>query len=210
METPGPQTSFIPKRVLTAEPPPHRRFFAADILLTFSAIVLGLCLLFYAGTYFYKYLLYQTIHRPCSEEQTNGDQFARCGLLASVEREEKNLNRETILMLQRLDRKFKLVGELGQSHLALLPVFRLLEELTLPTIAYQRFSYAGTTLKLEGEATKYEDLAVQGDIFLREAKRIRDFVFSDLNLDASGNVVFKLALKIDPSVISYLNNLTAR
>jgi hypothetical protein len=200
-----PRVSFIPKQVLTAEPVRVHRVAAPNLFLVLAIVLLVVCLLFYGGAALYKFLLGRQINQPC-EEISAENQVVRCGLLASVEREEKNLNRDTILLLQRVDKKFRLAAALSQNHIDILPVFRLLEELTLPTIAYTKFNFAGPQLKLAGRATKYEDLAVQSDVFAKEPS-IKEFVFSELNLNERGEVVFELQLSIDPAVFSYVNRL---
>jgi len=201
-----PRVSFIPKQVLTAEPVRVHRVAAPNLFLVLAVVLLVVCLLFYGGAALYKFLLGRQINQPCEEIGSAENQVVRCGLLASVEREEKNLNRDTILLLQRVDKKFRLAAELSQNHVDILPVFRLLERLTLPTISYTKFNFDGPQLKLAGRATKYEDLAVQGDVFAKEPG-IKEFVFSELDLNARGEVVFELQLSINQSVFSYANRL---
>lgn len=200
------KVSFIPKQVLTAEPVRVHRVAAPNLFLVLAFILFVVCLLFYGGASLYKFLLERQINQPCEEVGSAGNQVVSCGLLASVEREEKIANRDTILLLQRVDKKFRLAAELSQNHADLLPVFRLLEKLTLPTIAYSKFNFAGPQLTLAGRATKYEDLAVQSDVFAQEPG-IKEFIFSELNLDERGDVVFELQLTIEPSVFSYVNRL---
>lgn len=199
-----PKVSFIPKKVLTAEPAPMHRVAVPNLFLVIAVVILILCLIFYGGAILYRFLLDRQINQPCAEAPAGG--VVSCGLLASVEREEKNLNRDTILLLQRLDKKIKIAAALGDSHIDALPILRLLEALTLPTIAYDKFTFQEAKVKLAGTATKYEDLAVQSDVFAGD-KRVRHFVFSGLNLNELGQVVFELELELDPAVFTYINRL---
>ncbi len=159
----------------------------------------------FAGVFFYKGLLTDTINRPCEEVEVGGNTSLRsCGLIASVEQEEKNLDRETILLLQRLDQKLSLADDLVGKHLAFVPVFTMLQSLTLPSIQYTRFGFTPTGLNLEGKASSYEDIAVQTKVFTQDRTRIKSFIFSDLNLDGDGEVIFHLTMDLEPSFMAYV------
>ena len=204
------ETSFIPKRPLDAsmiERPKSSRSFG--LLNVIAFFILLASLIFYGGSWFYKKVLTDEINRPC-EPAAGNSQVQRCGLIASLERERQNLDQDTILLFQRLDHKFKIASDILDSHLDLLPVFQLLEELTLPSIYYNSFSFnADKGITMEGKAISYEDIAVQTQIFSADKGRIQSFIFSDLDTDKDGVVIFKLTMILEPAVISYSHNLNS-
>ena len=53
-----------------------------------------------------------------------------------------------------------------------------------------------------GQARNYSYVALQSDI-LGNNKYVSQHIFSDLNLDGSGNVTFNLSAVINPSLLSY-------
>lgn len=196
-------TTFIPRKILTTDGGPKRRpvnlfFIIALFLLLLSSVGFG-------GIWFYQRLLTDTINRPCEEVEVGGNTSLRsCGLIASVALEEKSLDRETILLLQRLDKKLSLSNDLAQKHTTFLPVFALLQSLTLPSIQYTRFGFSETGLSLDGRASSYEDIAVQTKVFTQDRTRIKNFIFSDLNLDGQGDVTFRLSMNLESSFRGYV------
>lgn len=206
MEPQGGQTSFIPKSSLTPRGAP-KSSSSVNLLLAIAVVILIISVVLGGGTFVYKRLLAGEINRPCEETvNRSGEAVVSCGLRATLEREERALDRHTILELQRLDSKLKAARVLLAEHRDILPVFRVLEELTLSTIQYSKFNYVANALNLEGRASNYEDIAVQAQVFAADEGRIGNFVFSDLNLDELGNVVFKLKVSVLPSILSYQGN----
>lgn len=198
---PGASSSFIPKAALTKDQRPKRR--AGGLLLTIGVMVLIISALAFGGVYGYRLILQSEINRPCAPDGTGA---TRCGLKATVERERQNIDQNTITSLQRLDGKLSIAERLIAEHQTILPVYRILEELTLPTISYRSFNYSAKAVSIDGIATSYEDIAVQTQVFSAEKKRIQSFIFSDLDQNAEGQVVFKLTMVLDPSVANYLKN----
>lgn len=197
-------TSFIAKQALTQAPRPTIKPGGFFIIIAWVLVFISLA--FFGGTYAYRQLLFQEITAPCSSVGGEGA-VQKCGLVATVEREERNLDRNTIVLLQRVDAKLRLAEQLLQQHIDVTPVFRVLEELTLPSVAYTKFNYSPTGLALEGRALSYEDLAVQSEKFAADKERVRSAVISDINLDnTTGQIAFKLSLTLDPRVIAYTVN----
>ncbi len=181
-------TSFIPKRVL--DKPERSKRQSSNLLLMISFLLLILSGAFFGGAIFWKSRLNQGV----------------LDLEAAVEREEKNLDRATILVFQNFDSKLRIAKDLLAEHNTILPAIKMLEELTLPTVGYTRFSYSEDSLVIDGQATKYEDIAVQSDIFTKDERRIKSFIFSDLDLDREGNVIFKLTIIPESDIFSFLKN----
>lgn len=196
------QTSFIPKSALTRAPERIPQVVSLPVVIAIFFFIISLGL--YGGSYAYRSLLDRSINSPCS---ANGQS---CGLKESINRARRDLDQATTVYLQRLDDKLAIGSQVVGEHRTTLPLFTLLEDLTLPTIYYTRLTYAKNTFTIEGRASSYEDIAVQTSIFSRERSRIKSFIFSDLDLDSTGAVVFKLVLNVEPSVTSYAADLDAR
>src|SRR3989344_1353848 len=180
-------TSFIPKRVMDRPERPGAR--PVGLLLIIAVLILVISLALWVGTYFYRGLL---------ENQVKG-------LEASVEKERQALDQPTIVQFQRLNDKLKVARDLLDKHVSLVPVFKMLEELTLPTVGYTSFDFKPKAIALSGLAASYEDVAIQAEIFGQDKKRIQSFVFSDLDLDAKGKVIFKLTIIPEDGLTSYSN-----
>jgi hypothetical protein len=179
-------TSFIPKRVMDRPERPTAR--PTGLLLIIAVLILIISLVLWGGTYFYQGFLDKQVK----------------DLEASVESARKALDQPTIVQFQRLDNKLKVAGELLDKHISLVPVLRMLEELTLPTVGYTKFDFKSTSISMEGVAASYEDVAIQAEIFGKD-KRIQSFVFSDLDLDNNGKVIFKLTIIPEAGLTSYSN-----
>ena len=192
------KTSFIPKQALVqspvvAEPP-------ISLVSTISFIILLLSLLLAGGTYGYERLLASEITRPCPDPNQTVTQG--CGLQASLDKEKKALDEGLLTEFKRLAAKLNLANVLLDKHVTVLPVFDLLSKITLVTVRYTSLDYNNVTINISGVAQSYEDIAVQSNVFDRE-RLIPSFIFSDLNLDNEGNVVFKLVINLDPRLLKY-------
>src|SRR3989344_3929006 len=149
---PSSATSFIPKQALekTNLRPVSRPIGLMFVVALFVLFVSGLIL---GGALLYRSLLTAEISAPCA----GAEGVERCGLRATVEREKKNIDQPTIQKLQRLDKKLGLTENLIKEHAALLALFRLLEQNTLPSIRYTNMSYSTEALTLDGQAGSFED-----------------------------------------------------
>ena len=178
-----------------------------NLLFVIAFIILFITGAFLAGAYFYRGYLDSAINRPCEAAPGSDTQFRRWGLAATVALEEKNIDRATILLLQRLENKFAIAADIAKKHVAILPVLQMLEELTLPTLSYSHFDFGDKGIMIDGVASTYEDIAVQSTVFGRDRNRIKSFIFSDLDLDSRGDVRFKLSLVPSPSLTLYAPHL---
>ena len=110
---------------------------------------------------------------------------------------------------QVLDKQLKAASEILSKHSTVIPIFEVLEQLTMKTVRFTRFSYSlGTEekliikVKMSGVAIGYRSIALQSDLFAKN-KNLIDPVFSNLTLDNSGNVVFDLEFSVDPNFVNY-------
>jgi hypothetical protein len=195
-------TSFIPKSAITRAPERIPQVVSLPTVIAVLFFVVSLML--YGGSYAYRRILDNSINSPCSSA---GSGTGGCGLKESINRARQDLDQATTVYLKRLNDKLLIGEQLVNNHRSNLPIFRLLEDLTLPSIYYTRMSYAANSLTIEGRASSYEDIAVQTSIFSRDRGRIKSFLFSDLDQDSTNNVVFKLVINIEPGVTSYAEAL---
>ncbi len=195
------QTSFIPKQSLSVDARPKEHI---GLFLLLSIVVLIVALLFLGGTYGYRFYLSDEINRPCAAD--SGNELESCGLLASLERRRQSLDEGSILGFELLDHQLKRASEILVSHKTFLPVLKFLEDETLRSVKYTSLNQTGNMLDLKGVARSYEGVALQS-IEFSESPMVEDFIFSDVNADATGDVGFSLKLTHDPTLLSYVKNL---
>lgn len=196
------QTSFIPKQSLSIDARPKE---TVGLFLLLSIVVLIIALLFLGGAYGYRFYLTNEINRPCASD--SGNELDSCGLLASLEKSKQSLGNESISEFELLDKQLRRAGEIVNEHKTFLPVFQFLEDETLQSVRYTSLNQTGTTLDLKGVAKSYEGVALQSIEFFEQPQVVENFLFSDVNADATGNVGFSLKLTLNPSLFSYVKNL---
>lgn len=187
------QTSFIPKKSLSKDIAPREEPIGIFTLL--ATLIFFVSLLGGVGVYFYKILLSNTIKSDS----------------ASLERAQKAFEPSLIVELERLNTRIEAAKEILANHIVVTPVFKLLENSTIPDVRYSKFSYDYSgpdkiNLNLDGQARSYAFVAVQSDIFGKD-KYFKDHVFSNLNLDNVGNVTFNFQSAIDPALVLYKSAL---
>lgn len=192
------QTSFIPKQNLANNVARVSSQATMGIFMVVGMAIMAVSLLVFAGAYGYQYMLADSINRAC---EPNNDQG--CGLWASLERDKRELQVERIVRFSRLDAKMKTAAGIINSHVTMMPLLDTLEDLTLQTVRYTKLDLTDKGIAIEGVAVGYEDIAVQLKSF-KESGKIKSAVFSGLGLDQRGNVTFKLALAVDPKLLSYV------
>lgn len=196
------QNSFIPKQSLSRDARPTQPI---GLFLLLSLMVLIIALLFLGGAYVYRFKLTDDINHPCSS--VSGNELEGCGLLPSLEIRRQSLREDLIAGFELLDKQLRLASEIINQHTTLLPVLSFIEGETLKSIKYTSFSQTGVDLNLNGVAKSYEGVALQS-IELSKNPLIKDFIFSGVNADQTGNVSFALKVTLDPSLFSYVRNLT--
>ncbi len=199
-------TSFIPKESINPGGLRSRRE-PVSIIVLISLLILAVSVIYFAGIYAYRYVVYGQVNAPC---QDVGNGNSQCGLKASLELASKDLQLAQLTDLKRLDTKLKNGATVLSGHLTLKPFFDLLGQLTEQNIQYTKFQFdKGNSFELDGIAKSYDDIASQQQVFAdpnRGQKYITSFAFSDFDLDTKGNVIFKLVLTVDPKLLSYQAN----
>ena len=185
------QTSFIPKKPLVPERATPSR--PVGLLLIVSLFIFFTIILTSAGLYFYKGIVAKNI----SQMETDLD--------LAKNRFEPN----KILQLQILDKRLRASSEVLAQHIAISPIFKVLQDLTMKTVQYTKFGYelgnakdSKVTVKMSGPAVGYRSVALQSDLFAKN-KNLIDPIFSNLSLDDKGNVLFDLDFAVDPSFVNY-------
>lgn len=184
------QTSFIPKKTVIESP---KRIKSGGGVVNLIAFIVFLASLIAAGgAYFYR-----------ESVKTDIEEFKR-SLAVAKNQFEPSL----ITELQILDKRLNAATTILDKHIAVSPIFILLEEVTLPTVRYSDFSYEVDTttnlvnVTMKGEAKGYNFIALQADLF-DDNKFIKNPIFSDFVLDQTGNIDFNLTFSVDKSLVSY-------
>lgn len=184
------QTSFIPKKTVIESPKKIRS--GGGVVNLISFIIFIVSLISAGGAYFYR-----------ESVKTNIEEYKR-SLAVAKNQFEPSL----ITELQILDKRLNAATTILDKHIAVSPIFVLLEEVTLPTVRYSDFSYEVDTttnlvnVTMKGEAKGYNFIALQADLF-DDNKFIKNPIFSDFVLDQAGNIDFNLTFSVDRSLVSY-------
>ncbi len=185
------QTSFIPKKPLAEERVVRER--PVSIFSLVATIAFFVALISAGSIYFYKITLTNQV-----ANQT-----------ASLERAKAAFEPSLVEVLQTLDKRIIASKEILANHMTASPVLKSLENLTLKSIRFTKFDYEvskdqGTKIDviMSGQAKSYTSIALQSDK-LGENKYIKNVVFSNLVLDAQGNVGFDLKFSVDPAFVMY-------
>ena len=120
----------------------------------------------------------------------------------------------TINPLIRLNDRIEVSKTLLANHLAVSPVFTLLEKNVLKNIRLKslKFSYTGAdkiNINLSGTAANYDALSKQSDAFGSDTLRgfISQPVISNFNPTADGSVSFDFTALVYSKLVSYANTL---
>src|SRR3989338_98146 len=187
------KTSFIPKKPLSATGPQQEGislvFSVALILFFVTAVVAG-------GVFFYGVIIKKQ----------------EASLTTSIERAKEAVEPELVEELGRLDARIKSSGSILDNHLVASSIFKLLEELTFPTVSFESFYYTvesdGTiALRLSGVARNYESIALQSVAF-GENQFIESPIFSNLQLNQANNVAFNFTGKLNKRLVLYKTGLS--
>lgn len=185
------QTSFIPQKPIVKERATSSR--PIGFFMVIALFILFTVLLATGGLYFYK-----GINEKKIVSMDNTLNLAR-----------NRFEPAKIAELQVLDKRLNAATEVLGKHMVLTPIFKVLEQLTMKTVRYTSFDYefggegnALVYVKISGQAIGYRSIALQSDLFATN-KNIIDPVFSNLTLDASGNVLFDLEFSVEPNFANY-------
>ncbi len=198
-------TSFIPKRPITSDAAlPEHRSRAVGLLSLITVIIVVATVVSFAGVYLYE--------KTLSTQKTKLEQ--------SINDARNGIGTEFLTDMKRLNARITGVKALLQSHVVVSPIFAALEETTLRSIQYKKFSYEFRTdpgtksqvvrVSLDGTGKNYSTIALQSDAFAQSTV-IRNPVFSNLTVDdKNGTVGFQLAFDVDPADLSFQKFIDAK
>lgn len=185
-------TSFIPKESLMQDRNPRA---PRKSPLVFVHIVAGgilvLAVIASGGMFLFKTYTEQSI---ISKRQ-------------SLDRQRAAFEPATIEELLRLDKRITASQGLLKSHTALSLLFEDLEGRTGENVRFKNFKYESSgqgkfVITMGGTAKSFNAVALQSEVFGKSSV-IKDPIFSGLNLDQNGEVVFDFSAVIDPARINY-------
>jgi hypothetical protein len=185
------QSSFIPKGPLAASssisssPVRSRGLFS-----TVATIIFTLSVILSIGVFGYKHYLNYRIDKMGAD------------LEAARQEVESDITHELI----RLDSRIVSTRNLLSNHVVVGPLFDFLEGSTLRSVRFNDFKFSNTSkgieLTMTGQARGYSSLALQADVFNRSVY-LKNPIFSNLDLDDEGNVIFSFKANIDPTLVAY-------
>jgi hypothetical protein len=190
------QTSFIPKKPVTETTLGSSGRSSTDIFTVIAVAVLLIVGAIAGGLFLYKnYLI--------SEKQA---------LSTSIGKIRDSFDKDTISELELFDKRSSSSKTILNDHLVLSPMFSLLNTLTIPAIQYTKFDHQttdkGFDVSMSGIARDYRSVALQADVFNgAKGRSFKNVIFSNLTLNKDGNVTFDLEFTVDPSLLSYEQNL---
>lgn len=185
-------TSFIPQQ--KASSLEYRPKKPANFVV-YSFIILVISGLLFGGAYFYKQQLIK--RSDVLKESINRAQFI--------------IDPALLNELTKVSGKIDSAKLVLSQHTSLLPIFSLLEKVTLKSVRFSNFSFSFSaegvpTVNLIGDADSYSSLALQMDSFNKNSD-IKGTSLSDMILGQSGRIKFNVSIKLDPSFIIYKSNV---
>lgn len=186
------QTSFIPKKPLNAVD--SRRaglgFFSLIALIIFIASI-GLA----AGVFIYK----KGMEKSIADART------------TLDKSRAAFDPDFIKTIVRLNSRMEIGRQLLRTHVAVSPIFEVLEKYTLATVSFDDMKFikkndGKVEITMSGTARNYNSIALQSDVF-GKSNYLRDALFEDLNLDDRGNVSFTFSATVDPAIVVYQDSL---
>jgi len=126
--------------------------------------------------------------------------------IGQLERAKAAFEPSLIQELTRVDDRMRAAGDILGGHTAPSALFRMLEAMTITTVAFRSFDFGATdtgniTVKMDGVADSVNSIALQADLFSKGAM-ITNPIFSNINREIDG-VHFNLSALINPAAINY-------
>jgi hypothetical protein len=186
------QATFMPRQSAVqggyAGPKGQRSLF-----LIVSAAIFILVVAAWGGLYFYKGYI------------TDSNKEKQAQIQKAIDNFEPELTAELTTIKNRMDAGKNLL----ENHKAVSLFFSLLELNTVQVLRFKEMSYSVSgdkkiQIALKGEARSYNAIAYQSDWFSK-LEPVKNPVFSNLVLDANGNVSFDFVAELDPKAVSYKN-----
>jgi hypothetical protein len=187
------QTSFIPKKPIVSSP--RSASSSINLFSLIATVLFVAALALSGGVFFYKGLVAKEIEKD----------------KITLERAKDAFEPELIEEIIRLDTRLETSKSLLASHLAVTPFFDFLSTVTLRSVRFRDFSFSYLAadkirVDMKGQAQSYASVALESDL-LNSQKYLKDTILSDMTLEPTGSVSFRVSTTIDPSLLSYAANL---
>lgn len=171
MET-GIKSSFIPQAPIAAGRS-ERRSRGVDLLFLFALVVFVASATLAVGVFLYDQYL-------TTSANSKRDQLERA----------KNAFEPSLIQeLTRLDDRMRAADDILSKHTAPSSIFKLLEQLTLQTVAFSSFEYVQTpdvsTITMQGVAQSVNSIAYQADLLSKSGVVVNP-IFSNINRQLNG------------------------
>lgn len=190
------QTSFIPKANMAPNVPVHTRR-PTSFFLAFAFVIFLINVVLAAGAYTYsKYYLV--------EQEDN--------ISTNLDKNVKAFEPDTIKKYAKLDTRIDTARYLIENHIAVSYFLDFLSLETLKSVSFTDMKYElsadgkSANISMNGLASGYNAVAFQSSVFGKNSN-LKDMIFSNLDLDKLGNVVFNLSMKVEPGFIYYKKNI---
>lgn len=191
------QTSFIPKKPIIDNGANSNNKNTTSISIVISVFIFIVMIVSTAGLYFYRGYL----------EKNKQD------MSESLSKMRDSFDDKTIAELELYDKKVSTAKQVLSGHTVLSPLFYLLNDLTLSSVQYTKFNHSTEngvfSVEMSGIAKDYRSIALQADVFnTNKGSMLKDVIFSNLTKDQKNNVTFNMEFTVDPTLLSYANNIT--
>ncbi len=183
-------TSFIPKKPETSVVRRSKGgvinvFFLVALIVFLTSVVASV------GVFFYKQVAEQRL-----EEK-----------VALLEKTRTAFEPALVTELATVDSHIKSAQNILNSHIALSAFFNMLEQSTLQSVQFDSFTFShsdesGMIVQMKGRGLSFSSVALQSDIFGKNPY-IQGPIFSNLDLDNTGSVLFDFSAVVDPTLVSY-------
>lgn len=188
-------TTFIPKKPIEEDVninnPVARRSVPAGTLFIFSIILLIITAVSLGGLFFYNKIT-----------QTDLEQ-----LRTSLSRNEKEYEPSLLADLTKLDKRLKNGSAVLSQHVAISPIFDLIEQYTLKTVRFSKFDLKTSDtgqyiVTLSGEADNYQSIALQSQSF-GDISAFKGVIFSDFTLTPKNRISFNTSFTVSPEILYF-------
>jgi len=125
----------------------------------------------------------------------------------SITKARESFDPSLLKVFENLDRRLIAANGLLESHSKVLPIFDLLDRVTLKSVKYSYLGYVNNgiavSVKITGEAINFESIALLALEYNKSGK-ILNPIISNLGVLVDGKVTFNVAFNVDSSLVSYV------
>ena len=195
------KTSFIPKKPITTSVDIGKtgsspRKTGRTIFSFIATLIFIASLAAYGATFAWQFKLKNDIANQ----------------VASLQTAKREFDERFVQEAARLNTRINEGSKILENHVSPSSLYALLEEYTLQTVSFERFSFVdnqdGTVgISGSGDAARYESIVLQSDAFGKSGF-LRNVIFTDLRPgNDNQNVSFTFEATLDPSLVLYRNSL---